>query len=513
MTVAAMNRMLSFAFFSLCASAWAGGWDVSVDDFPRRAGEADDAARIQRAIDAAPDGVVYFPRGEYQVGAPIVVTNMCSLEMNKGAVLKATREMDFVLTVDNRKRLAPIRDRALRDYNLFVRGGRIDGDGKAGCLTLYGFMHFTVSDMTFLNGKSYGFRVNGGCELIANNLYFRCLRRGLAGNVALFADGSDSHFTDCVIVDYTVGVKTSGHSNRFTRCHVWGGLVPPRAAGGPCEMLDKSVGFWACEHAATMFRDCYADTAQTGFLIDAASTQMCGCWYFNNAYFKLDGITVIDHRRGKLWVSDGRFSRDAEHVTFYRSADGNATAAFHGNTFLGFNERPGDAGFKPEARYLEDQACEDASRWECLGSRAPFRFASKPGEFSGPRKTCRTDMVFVSSQKFCERFPHAGPGRTLVVRARATQPQTKCVELALIQSDDKVWGLRIPLTADWRELRVPLSDLKYFSHWGGLPPIEKGETLDVRKLQTVRFCFGKWLCPESVDKAHGFEVSSVRIEQ
>ena len=508
-----MRRAVCFAVLSLCTSVWAGGWDVSVNDFARRAGESDDSARIRRAIDAAPDGVVYFPRGEYLVGSSVVVTNMCSLELNKGAVLRAVKPMEYVLVVDNRKKIAPIRDRRLRDYNIYVRGGTVDGNGLAGCMTIYGFMHFTLNDMSFLNGRGYGLRVNGGCELIANNLYFRCLNSGLAGNVALFADGCDSHYTDCIVVDYTVGIKTSGHSNRFTRCHVWGGLVPPLTAGAPCEMLDKSIGFWACEHAVTMFRDCYADTAQTGFLIDASSTQMCGCWYFNNSYFKLDNITVIDHRRGKLWVSDGRFSRDAEHVTFYRSADGNAVAAFNGNTFLGFNERPGDADFQPEAKYLEDQKCATASLWECLGSRVPFRFDSVPGEFSDVRKTCRAETIFFSARKFCERFPHAGPGRTLVVKARATQPQTKFVELALIQSDDKAWGLKVPLTTLWQELRFPLSDLKYFSHWGGIPPISKGETLDVRKLRTVRFCFGRWLCPESVDKAHGFEVSSVRIEQ
>ena len=44
----------------LCAlpfAAAASGWDNSLDQFPAQPGEADDTARIQRAIDATPSGV------------------------------------------------------------------------------------------------------------------------------------------------------------------------------------------------------------------------------------------------------------------------------------------------------------------------------------------------------------------------------------------------------------------------------------------------------------------------
>ena len=62
----------------LCAlplAATASGWDNSLDQFPALPGEADDTARIQRAIDATPSGVLYVPKGLYMVSSPVVVTN------------------------------------------------------------------------------------------------------------------------------------------------------------------------------------------------------------------------------------------------------------------------------------------------------------------------------------------------------------------------------------------------------------------------------------------------------
>ena len=44
--------------------------DVSVADFPRLAGETGDSARIMRAVESVgKGGVVWFPRGEYEIDA------------------------------------------------------------------------------------------------------------------------------------------------------------------------------------------------------------------------------------------------------------------------------------------------------------------------------------------------------------------------------------------------------------------------------------------------------------
>lgn len=297
--------------------------DASLSDFPRLADEADDSPRFARAIAACPSGVLYVPAGVYEIAAPLVIDNLCSLLLHKSAILRAVRAMDFVLTVDCRRQW----DKALRtpdmpeDYNLFLSGGQIDGNGLASCLSLCAYHHFTFADMTILNGKVYGVKIDDGerygYELIANNIYCKTVLPGLAGNVAMYICGGDSHYTDIVVVDYTIGFKLVEHAwaNRLTRCHVWGGPVPPPAEGALPEMLKDSVNF-EIHVGGNILRDCYADTGEIGFLIDA-ETRMDGCSYFSNPVFKLDGITCISHKSGKLTVADMTFSKTATSVKIY----------------------------------------------------------------------------------------------------------------------------------------------------------------------------------------------------
>ena len=103
--------------------------DVSVADFPRLTGETGDSSRIMRAVDAAGrGGVVWFPRGEYEVDSMLVVSNQSSLLMHKSAHLKAVREMPFVLEYSGCVSYSP----DAYDHNLFIKGGDIDGNGLAG---------------------------------------------------------------------------------------------------------------------------------------------------------------------------------------------------------------------------------------------------------------------------------------------------------------------------------------------------------------------------------------------
>ena len=335
--------MGAFHAFAFCVYA-EGPWDASMSEFQRLDGEVDDSPRIQRAIDASPSGVVYFPRGEYRVASPIVVTNFCSLQLHKSAVLRATAEIEYVLKVNGAGVLKDKSRRPITDYNAFVTGGCIDGNGLASCMSLDGFWHYTMRDTTFLNGKRHGLRLHGeagGYELIANNLYFKCTMPGLAGNIALESTGGDSHFTDCVVVDYTIGFKVAG-GNRLTRCHVWGGPIPAAKPGEDREMLKDSICYWIAGQDKTCLRDCYADTGKTGFLIDG-NAQLLGCWYFNNTTFNLDGITVVDHRKGILAVSDGWFIRGwptskVSNAIVYRKASPELQSDWENMTYQGFAE-------------------------------------------------------------------------------------------------------------------------------------------------------------------------------
>ena len=346
------GTVLSFVAAMLCGARLLA--DSSIDEFPRLEGESDDAPRFQRAVDATPCGVLSVPAGNYMIGSPIVVTNLCSLSMNKSATLRAVSEMDFVLCVDNslaRTKL-PRTDERRSDMGRFVIGGRIDGDGLAGCMSLDGFGHFTLRDTTFLNGRMYGLALNlqgRNCnEAIADNLYFKCTKSGLAGNVGLYIASTDGHFTDCIVVDYTVGIHIAkGGSNRLTRCHVWGGMVPPARKGEICEMLKDSICF-KIEGSSSILRDCYADTGMTGFDIAAHDTRLLGCTYFSNKRFGLEDITMIRHTTGRLVVSEGHFIRAASPDAKVRVYEGCGKVVWSNMMYSGFgpdDETPGAARF------------------------------------------------------------------------------------------------------------------------------------------------------------------------
>ena len=333
------------ALFAGMAVGAVGPWDADVSDFPRRAGETGDSARILRAVEAAGEGgVVWLPRGEYEVDAMLVVSNQCSLQLHKSAHLKAVREMPYVLKYFGRQLENSGHVGGCADHNLFIRGGDIDGMGLASCAHVMGLRHFTLADTTYRNGRKVGLQlgdptlpraVEGGYEIIANNLYFICNLPGLAGNVGLFTRIGDSHFTDIVVVDYTVGIRDTKWSNRFTRCHIWGGIVKKSGTDEP-EYLPDSIAFDLHGNDAVL-TDCYADTAMTGFSVNA-DTRIFNCGYFNNWMFRMDNPTVFVHNRGALVVTGGRFSKNSPHATLYSRGEKAGELIWRDNRPLNFTE-------------------------------------------------------------------------------------------------------------------------------------------------------------------------------
>ena len=319
-----------------------GEWDANLADFPRLAGETDDAPRFLRAVAAAPNGVLRVPKGEYDVASPIRITNRCSLSMHPAAHLVARAKMDYVVFWDGAADYHALSvynpDGSVYDNpNLFIRGGDIDGNGLASCLAIANSHHFTLADITLHNGKAFGLRVTretGGhlYELVANNVYCKTTMSGLAGNVGIECQMSDCHFTDCFVIDYTKGIRSTGGANRFTRCHVWGGTVPPKGMGfkewsdayarrkrmegarkwtqkdesaylalGVPEMLPGSAAFESFG-GANVFDGCFADTAEIGFDVRNGAV-IVNSGFFNNPRMNLRKSTAIVHRNGRLRVA------------------------------------------------------------------------------------------------------------------------------------------------------------------------------------------------------------------
>ena len=108
-------------------------------------------------------------------------------------------------------------------------------------------------------------------------------------------------------------------------------------------------------------------------------------------------------------------------------------------------------------------------------------------------------------------FPEAGEGRMLIITGRAVDSVAEQVEVALRLADGQVWGTNVTLPKHWSEVRVPFSEFRYFTHWP-VPKFEEGFRLDIRRLDSVCLCMGKWLDPAAAGRAHAFEISSMRVE-
>ena len=108
-------------------------------------------------------------------------------------------------------------------------------------------------------------------------------------------------------------------------------------------------------------------------------------------------------------------------------------------------------------------------------------------------------------------FPDVGEGRMLIITGRAVGSVAEQVEVALRLEDGQVWGTNVTLPKHWSEVRVPFSDFRYFTHWN-VPKRKADFRLDVRRLDTICLCMGKWLDPSAAGRAHAFEISSMHVE-
>lgn len=352
-------------------------YDNILNDFPKLNTDKSDSERIQRAIDSTANGILCIPKGNYEIASPLNINNRCCLEMHPAARLIATEEMDFVLSyeaVGNYSALTLFNeDGSVYDnLGLFIKGGDIDGNGKASCFAITNAHHFTLSDITFHNGKEYGLYIGGEkgghiYELVCNNVYCKCAMKGLSGNIGIWSDRHDAHFNDCFIVDYTVGMRIMGSANRISRCHIWGGTVPPHncsvkdwseiyaerknaLANGVYgedakekdyenevpEMLINSIAF-DIKGWFNILDGCYADTAEIGYNINA-DTRIMGCDFFNNKLMGLKKSTAINHIKGNLSVTMCNFRATVGTEVLY-SGD-NKSLLWDKNLVLGFKENP-----------------------------------------------------------------------------------------------------------------------------------------------------------------------------
>ena len=122
-------------------------------------------------------------------------------------------------------------------------------------------------------------------------------------------------------------------------------------------------------------------------------------------------------------------------------------------------------------------------------------------DYSGFRFKC-------DSEAFRNLFGATGPGKTVLFRARATDAFTKRVEVVFTGLDGGNWGVDLELTPEWRTIRVPVDKLRtYWQTRRG-----DGTAPDMSQVQEISVGYGRWLYGDTLEKPHGFEMSSIKVE-
>lgn len=135
---------------------------------------------------------------------------------------------------------------------------------------------------------------------------------------------------------------------------------------------------------------------------------------------------------------------------------------------------------------------------------------SVPGFGEPPDSASLRMQVPPVLEQFREEMAKA---QAVVVKARALRPQTKSVELVLIEDDGTPWGTEVSLSQDWQAIRIPFSGLRLFTHWPGVAADRggPGDHLRPGHVQAVSLCFGAWLYGDDHDKPHSFELQEVSL--
>lgn len=185
-------------------------------------GIADDTAAVQAALNSD-KGIVVIKAGTYNIKSTLSITNNVCVYAANNAIIKATAEMESIISIDNTN--VPAGPTALSSYVHFsINGGQIDGNGKA----KYGIKatHYHRSSVTGMS--IFGFTTHGiHCKesVTESGAYFTGENLTIIGNnsdnsIGVYAPGNDEEWDKISVIDCKLGFQC-GANHIITDCTTW----------------------------------------------------------------------------------------------------------------------------------------------------------------------------------------------------------------------------------------------------------------------------------------------------
>lgn len=139
--------------------------------------------------------------------------------------------------------------------------------------------------------------------------------------------------------------------------------------------------------------------------------------------------------------------------------------------------------------------------------RKVLRLLAEAGAFAGDRDFAKL-RIECDSLGLRTVFGDVGKGKEVTFRVRATDGYTGNAEVVFEHGDGGCWGANVPLERDWRDVKIPVEDLKpcWRTRRGD------GTSPNMGNVAFVSISFGRWLYAGSLDRPHGFEISSIRVD-
>lgn len=185
-------------------------------------GIADDTAAVQAALNSD-KGIVVIKAGTYNVKSTLSITNNVCVYMANNAILKATADMDSVISIDNTN--VPAGPTALSSYVHFsINGGQIDGNGKA----KYGIKANNYHRSSVKGMSIFGFTTHGihckdeatetGAYLTGENLTI--IGNNSDNSIGVYAPGNDEEWNKVSVINCKLGFQC-GANHIITDCTTW----------------------------------------------------------------------------------------------------------------------------------------------------------------------------------------------------------------------------------------------------------------------------------------------------